>query len=184
MNQCMTAPLEVISTNLQTTPMNVKQILRHVYEQEGIQGFYRGFGASLILCSNPAITSVAFDQLKALLQPPSSGESDIVFNKHASITSWQSFLLGAFAKALATAVTYPYIRSKVPGCVALSTLVSSFTSLSLPHLDMAPEHDRCWSKPMQESVGRVRFSLPKPIRLLEKLLSLIKFRYQQVMGGR
>eukprot|EP00923_Selenidium_pygospionis_P053040 GHVN01091872.1.p1 GENE.GHVN01091872.1~~GHVN01091872.1.p1 ORF type:complete len:342 (+),score=31.61 GHVN01091872.1:119-1144(+) len=113
MNQCMTAPLEVISTNLQTTPMNVKQILRHVYEQEGIQGFYRGFGASLILCSNPAITSVAFDQLKALLQPPSSGESDIVFNKHASITSWQSFLLGAFAKALATAVTYPYIRSKV-----------------------------------------------------------------------
>eukprot|EP00923_Selenidium_pygospionis_P053061 GHVN01091895.1.p1 GENE.GHVN01091895.1~~GHVN01091895.1.p1 ORF type:complete len:286 (+),score=24.71 GHVN01091895.1:119-976(+) len=163
MNQCMTAPLEVISTNLQTTPMNVKQILRHVYEQEGIQGFYRGFGASLILCSNPAITSVAFDQLKALLQPPSSGESDIVFNKHASITSWQSFLLGAFAKALATAVTYPYIRSKVPGCVALSTLVSSFTSLSLPHLDMAPEHDRCWSKPMQESVGRVRLYLPKPI---------------------
>lgn len=30
----------------------------------GVRGFYRGFLASLILCSNPAITNACFDRLK------------------------------------------------------------------------------------------------------------------------
>lgn len=108
MNQFATVPLEVISTNIQITSMSLNQVLKTIYDEEGIKGFYRGFGASLILCSNPAITSVTFDRLRLILQEPSK-----LSEQQEPLTSWQSFVLGAFAKALATSITYPYIRSKV-----------------------------------------------------------------------
>lgn len=89
--QLVTVPLEVVSTNLQTTTMNIRQVLKYVYSQEGLRGFYRGFGASLVLCFNPAITNVVFDQLKDVVQSRerTSGRKDTIM-----LSSWQSFSLG------------------------------------------------------------------------------------------
>ncbi|CBZ54574.1 hypothetical protein NCLIV_050020 [Neospora caninum Liverpool] len=125
-NQCCTAPLEVISTNVQTTGLDYRSVIRKIFRQQGIRGFYRGFAASLILCSNPAITNACFDRLKLLLQvvvaaqarrnvdPILDEETPIDLTQRlAPVTPAQAFCLGALSKALATVITYPYIRSKV-----------------------------------------------------------------------
>ncbi|KYF38705.1 mitochondrial carrier superfamily protein, partial [Toxoplasma gondii ARI] len=117
-NQCFTAPLEVISTNVQTTGLNYRAVIRKIFQQQGFRGFYRGFAASLILCSNPAITNACFDRLKLLLQvvvaaqarrnadPILDEETPLDSNQHLlPITPAQAFCLGALSKALATVVT-------------------------------------------------------------------------------
>eukprot|EP01068_Selenidium_serpulae_P017914 Selendium_serpulae@DN6418_c0_g2_i3.p1 len=107
--QLVTVPLEVVSTNLQTTTMSLRQVLRYVYSQEGVRGFYRGFRASLVLCFNPAITNVVFDKLKDSLHSQKNEDR----KDTAKLSSLQSFVLGALSKGVATAATYPYIRSKI-----------------------------------------------------------------------
>ncbi|PHJ24805.1 carrier superfamily protein [Cystoisospora suis] len=125
-NQCCTAPLEVVSTNVQTSGLNYRAVIRKIFRREGVRGFYRGFLASLILCSNPAITNACFDRLKLLLQivlraharrnigPITDEETPLdAVPRLPPLTPTQAFLLGALSKALATVATYPYIRSKV-----------------------------------------------------------------------
>eukprot|EP00916_Digyalum_oweni_P002086 GHVL01003887.1.p1 GENE.GHVL01003887.1~~GHVL01003887.1.p1 ORF type:complete len:456 (+),score=65.43 GHVL01003887.1:63-1430(+) len=116
LNQCMTAPMEVVTTAMQTssrTPLT--DVIKEIYMQQGIPGFYKGFGASIILCSNPAITNSCFDKLKLVLQNmmvarPSNTTADL---KYPDLSASQLFLIGAIAKAVATVITYPYIRTKV-----------------------------------------------------------------------
>ncbi|KEP64002.1 UNVERIFIED_CONTAM: carrier superfamily protein [Hammondia hammondi] len=117
-NQCFTAPLEVISTNVQTTGLNYRAVIRKIFQQQGFRGFYRGFAASLILCSNPAITNACFDRLKLLLQVVVAAQArrnvDPILDEETPldshqrllpITPAQAFCLGAVSKALATVVT-------------------------------------------------------------------------------
>eukprot|EP00922_Rhytidocystis_sp_ex-Travisia-forbesii_P064402 GHVS01095707.1.p1 GENE.GHVS01095707.1~~GHVS01095707.1.p1 ORF type:complete len:474 (+),score=29.25 GHVS01095707.1:131-1552(+) len=110
LNQILTAPLEVISTNLQVSHLDLRSIVRYIYRSEGLPGFYRGLGASLFLCSNPAITNATFDRLKATTQSVTKGEQGVQLS---DLTAFQSFCLGAFSKTVATIITYPHIRSKV-----------------------------------------------------------------------
>ncbi|PFH37266.1 carrier superfamily protein [Besnoitia besnoiti] len=147
-NQCCTAPLEVVSTNVQTTGLNYRYVIRKIFRREGLRGFYRGFAASLILCSNPAITNACFDRLKLLLQvvvekqarrnidPILDEETPLDTSRRLlPLTSTQAFLLGALSKALATVVTYPYIRSKV-------LLHVQCTGASSHHEASSPESSR------------------------------------------
>lgn len=69
-----------------------------------------GFGASVVLCINPAIQYTVFDQLKALILQRVAARHP---GKRVALTTAQAFLLGAVAKAIATVVTFPYIRAKV-----------------------------------------------------------------------
>jgi hypothetical protein len=57
--------------------------------QDGVQGLWHGLTASLILCSNPAITYGVFRNLKK--------------SSHSNIL--EIFLMGVVSKALATIVT-------------------------------------------------------------------------------
>ncbi|CEL99534.1 unnamed protein product [Vitrella brassicaformis CCMP3155] len=173
LNQCMTAPLEVVTTNLQTSDYTLIPLIANIYKKQGLRGFYRGFLASIVLCSNPAITNAAFDRLKFAVQvvmlvrfqrfrqykdvfpggeeeakraartlgltaipaivhslltnttvPSAPGSLPAPATSAAmtpsqldeelpELTAFQSFIFGALAKALATIVTYPYIRAKV-----------------------------------------------------------------------
>ena len=61
-----------------------------------------------MLCINPAITYTVFEQLKARWLARRRGGK-----RARSLSTAEAFWIGAFAKAVATVVTYPYIRAKV-----------------------------------------------------------------------
>ena len=99
--------------------------IRRIHAEEGFTGFYRGLLPSLILVSNPAIQFVVYEQCIRILSKQAAkqaaasalvvaaGSAAAVAGAAASpavvrLSSVQYFVLGAFAKAVATVATYPY----------------------------------------------------------------------------
>lgn len=96
-----TTPISVVTTRLQATNNTkdtYKSVAATILKEEGVLGFWRGFGASMVLCSNPAITYGVYERVKQILPTQTS--------------PLESFVIGAFTKALATVSTYPYIYAK------------------------------------------------------------------------
>ncbi|GAA5832206.1 hypothetical protein JCM11251_004279 [Rhodosporidiobolus azoricus] len=84
------------------SPSAVK-IAQEIYDEQGIAGFWSGFGSTIFLTSNPAITYYAFAVLQRFVIPA----------KHRTHpTPGQTFICGAFASAIASAITYPLILAK------------------------------------------------------------------------
>lgn len=108
-NMSITLPLEVLTTKQQTGAEG--KAWRKVYDQYGIRGFWRGYVASLVLVSNPAINFTIFDMCKARLQRMIMLKNGVLYVR--ALTMLQAFLLGIFAKSIATVCTYPLIRAKV-----------------------------------------------------------------------
>lgn len=135
LNTCATLPFDVISTRHQTADLGNKRIDREdsedsdeVYDDcsddsvslqhrfpESIQrrlstrirdflSLWKGLTPSLLLCSNPAIHFTVFDMTKAQL---------LRRRGKSNLTMMDAFLLGMFAKFVATITTYPLIRAKV-----------------------------------------------------------------------
>jgi hypothetical protein len=91
-------PTSFISPTLST-----KAIARQIQNEKGIQGFWSGYSASLILTLNPSITFLLHRVFLRLLVPRTR-QSD----PGARIT----FLLAAISKALASTLTYPFSLAK------------------------------------------------------------------------
>ncbi|KAL2916401.1 hypothetical protein HK105_204157 [Polyrhizophydium stewartii] len=108
--QFIVLPIAVVTTRQQTDHESkghsFMEVLKRVVHEDGPQGLWKGLRASLVLCSNPAITYGVFERLKAILLKRQEG-------KPAPLTAGQVFLIGALSKTLATVVTYPYIMAKV-----------------------------------------------------------------------
>ncbi|GAA5887512.1 hypothetical protein JCM6882_001436 [Rhodosporidiobolus microsporus] len=83
-------------------PSAVK-IAREIYDEQGVAGFWSGFGSTVFLTINPAITYYSFAALQRALIPA----------KHRTHpTPGQTFICGALASAIASAITYPLILAK------------------------------------------------------------------------
>lgn len=68
-----------------------------ILKTEGIAGLYAGVRAALVLVINPIIQYTVFEQLKnRVSKTKTPGNLDF-------------FLMGAFSKLCATAITYPYM---------------------------------------------------------------------------
>jgi len=93
------------------SPFCVRGFRARSYNDGGTSAFYRGLNAAVLLCINPAIYNTVFDQLKgrllARIQARSTGK------KVVALTTLQAFVLGIIAKAIATVLTFPYIRTKM-----------------------------------------------------------------------
>ena len=105
--QVFTIPVSVITTRQQTAPQGLRKGLLEtgteiVKTEDGWTGLWRGLKASLILVINPAVTYGAYQRLRLVLFPNKS-----------RLRPWESFILGALAKALATILTQPLIVAKV-----------------------------------------------------------------------
>ncbi|KAF1915795.1 mitochondrial carrier domain-containing protein [Ampelomyces quisqualis] len=110
-----TTPLQQIVTRKQTVAMikddtaaiapssNTTGIARGIIREKGIQGFWSGYSASLILTLNPSITMLLHKVLLRLLVPRTKRD-----NPGARLT----FLVAAISKALASTVTYPFSLAK------------------------------------------------------------------------
>lgn len=110
-NVMVTSPLWVAAmriTTQQRKPSTEKQqefqgvldTMGKITAQEGITALWNGAGASLILVSNPVVQFVAYEWVKKL-------RMRLQVNRGYAIHGIEFFLMGAFAKAVATVLTYP-----------------------------------------------------------------------------
>ncbi|KAG6124512.1 hypothetical protein E4U38_008427 [Claviceps purpurea] len=105
--QLFTIPVAVVTTRQQTARAVERQSLlataREVVEgPDGVSGLWRGLKASLLLVVNPAITYGAYERLRVMF-----------LKDKVNLRPWETFLLGALSKAMATIVTQPLIVAKV-----------------------------------------------------------------------
>lgn len=84
-----------------------------ILSEKGPGGFYKGIEAYTVLCLKPAIQYMVYDQIKkvflAARPPPQGGAKKVA----QSLSAAEAFLLGMFARVVATMLTYPYLRAKI-----------------------------------------------------------------------
>ncbi|KAJ1555080.1 ADP/ATP carrier protein, partial [Cladochytrium tenue] len=106
LSQLLTLPVAVVATRQQTAPRSERagalRTATHVVAADGPAGLWRGLRASLVLCSNPAITYGAFERLRAALVA-----AKLARGRSAALGSLDIFAVGAASKTLATVATYP-----------------------------------------------------------------------------
>lgn len=111
-----TTPIQNIVTRKQTAAMtalegssnispasSTRDIAHEIRKEKGLQGFWSGYSASLILTLNPSMTMLLHKVLLRLLVPQSKRD-----DPGARIT----FLIAATSKALASTITYPFQLAK------------------------------------------------------------------------
>ncbi|RYO66937.1 hypothetical protein AA0113_g5004 [Alternaria arborescens] len=111
-----TTPIQQIVTRKQTAAMmkqessttipplsSTRDIAWEIRREKGVQGFWSGYSASLILTLNPSITMLLHKALLRLVVPRANRD-----NPGARMT----FLLAAISKVLASTVTYPFSLAK------------------------------------------------------------------------
>jgi len=115
-NVMLTCPLWVANTRIKLQKnSNVKdskaksvkpysglfECMQRIYEEEGAVALWNGAGSSLMLVSNPTINFVVYDKVKQTI------DARIKESGRKYLTSFEIFVTGAIAKALATIFTYP-----------------------------------------------------------------------------
>lgn len=112
-----TTPIQNIVTRKQTAAMtaldgsstgvppasSTRDIANEIIKEKGLQGFWSGYSASLILTLNPSLTMLLHKVLLRLLVTQEKRD-----NPGARIT----FLIAATSKALASTITYPFQLAK------------------------------------------------------------------------
>ncbi|XP_067859659.1 peroxisomal membrane protein PMP34 isoform X2 [Heptranchias perlo] len=108
-NVLLTTPMWVVNTRLklqgakfrkedihQTEYKGILDAFQQIITNEGVRSLWNGILPSLILVSNPAIQFMFYEGLKRK-----------VSKAGRRISSWEIFMIGAIAKAIATTATYP-----------------------------------------------------------------------------
>ena len=100
--QIFVNPLSVIQTRIIANKRTggIIQTANSIIKNEGILALYKGIIPTFILCINPAIQYLVFDNLKACYTSRKP-------------TAMENFIMGAISKVIATISTYPYIMAKV-----------------------------------------------------------------------
>ncbi|KAE9367726.1 putative peroxisomal adenine nucleotide transporter 1 [Stipitochalara longipes BDJ] len=110
-----TTPISNIVTRKQTssmisarssspyTSLSVSDIAQSIRSEKGLQGFWSGYSASLILTLNPSITFFLYEFFKRAFLPRANRD-----DPGARIT----FLMAAVSKSIASTITYPFSLAK------------------------------------------------------------------------
>ncbi|KAG0287390.1 hypothetical protein BGZ96_008667 [Linnemannia gamsii] len=100
--------------------VSARSIVREIYAQDGITGFWAGYAPTVILSLNPSITYFLFETIKKTIlarqlkaaHAGSASPSKSILAAAASLTSLQIFFISACSKAIASFLTYPLILTK------------------------------------------------------------------------
>jgi hypothetical protein len=95
--------LSARSSSSATTSPSVTEIAHSIRAEKGLQGFWSGYSASLILTLNPSITFFLYETFKRAFLPRAKRD-----DAGARIT----FLMAAMSKAIASTITYPFSLAK------------------------------------------------------------------------
>lgn len=116
-SKLLTTPIANIVTRKQTSSMlaagdpqrsrsksqSVRAIAEHIHAEKGLQGFWSGYSASLVLTLNPSLTFFFYETFKRILLPRT---------QRASPPPQATFFLAAISKAIASSITYPFSLAK------------------------------------------------------------------------
>ncbi|XP_061973656.1 peroxisomal nicotinamide adenine dinucleotide carrier isoform X2 [Populus nigra] len=98
-NVLLTNPIWVVVTRMQ---------IQELYDEAGIQGFWKGVFPTLIMVSNPSMQFMLYETMLKKLKKKRA----LVKQGDTGVTALEIFLLGALAKLGATVVTYPLLVVK------------------------------------------------------------------------
>ena len=112
----LTTPIANLVTRKQTSSMlssrepgkdteqaSLHSIASQIRAEKGVQGFWSGYSASLVLTLNPSLTFFFFEALKRTL---------LSRRQRQSPSPQTTFLLAAISKAMASTITYPFSLAK------------------------------------------------------------------------
>ncbi len=116
-SKLLTTPIANVVTRLQTSSMvaarsngifststaTVRSVANDIRSEKGLQGFWSGYSASLILTLNPSLTFFFFETFKRVT---------LARHRRADPPALATFILAAMSKALASAITYPFSLAK------------------------------------------------------------------------
>ena len=89
--------------NKETDQGSIRKISHQIHQEKGLQGFWSGYSASLILTLNPSLTFFFFETLKRAMLPRET---------RTNPTPQAIFLLAALSKVIASSITYPFQLAK------------------------------------------------------------------------
>ena len=99
------------------------EMMQHIANDEGVLQLWHGTWSSLLLVSNPAIQYFLYEQIRVWVlgikndrqhrRQLAHGHRDDGHNKILQLTAVEAFAFGAFAKTIATVVTYPLQLAQV-----------------------------------------------------------------------
>ncbi len=117
----ITLPLDCWTTKIQTNSSGKAPfaiLMSMLSEGDGIKGMYKGIQAYTVLCLKPSIQYTIFEQVKGILiarkrlvQSGQGRSNDR--NNSETLSAVEAFILGMFARTVATIVVFPYLRAKV-----------------------------------------------------------------------
>ncbi len=111
----LTTPVANIVTRKQTSALvssrsrsapskpTIRDIASQIHSEKGLQGFWSGYSASLILTLNPSITFFLYETFKRSLLPRTQRDNP---------STTATFFLAAISKAIASTITYPFSLAK------------------------------------------------------------------------
>ena len=98
----ITLPIDCLSTAIQTSKKESAVALMMTILKEG--NMYKGIQAYYVLCFKPALQYTVFEQVKAVM---------VKGRKQKTLSAAEAFLLGMFARTVATIAVFPFVRAKV-----------------------------------------------------------------------
>jgi hypothetical protein len=129
-----TTPISNIVTRKQTAAMisarsgskdyepSVSDIAASIRDEKGIQGFWSGYSASLVLTLNPSITFFLYETFRRTFLLRAQRD-----DPGARIT----FLMAAFSKAIASTITYPFSLAKARAQISSKPPVDKASAIKL-----------------------------------------------------
>lgn len=120
-NVLLTSPLWVVNTRMKLEKKSYSSLIQGLIDigkKEGAVGLWSGTIPSLLLVSNPAIQFMVYEMVKRY------------FVSKSSFHTYEAFLTGAIAKAVATTLTYPLqlVQSRLRAGTSLKPLMSAVKS--------------------------------------------------------
>ncbi|PPQ92429.1 hypothetical protein CVT25_008650 [Psilocybe cyanescens] len=131
-SRVVSTPLNIVTLKLQTEREDVEEsvesrsmgmtdIIKSIYKDQGLVGFWRGFQTSILLSLNPSITLAFFQMYRRLLTLAKSSRFRSVqaatrtlnlAPPSANLRPWEAFFGGAISNSIAVILLYPLILGK------------------------------------------------------------------------
>ncbi|KAI9815468.1 MAG: hypothetical protein M1827_002602 [Pycnora praestabilis] len=183
----LTTPIANIVTRKQTASMvaarspassqppspSARDIALQIRDEKGLQGFWSGYSASLILTLNPSLTFFFYETFKQNLLPHSQRDKP-----SASAT----FFLAAISKAIASTITYPFSLAKARA-QASSAAIDDNDAEVKEGLEQVSGGELSGSKPTRRAARSTVFSTILHIARTEGMGALYEGLSGEVLKG-
>ncbi|KAF9256741.1 mitochondrial carrier [Marasmius fiardii PR-910] len=122
-SRAISTPLSLITLRLQTERSNdadeeeesesrhesgVRSVVRKIYNEDGLAGFWKGFQTTTLLCLNPSLTLSFFQVFRRALALSKRTPKSVVIDP----TPREAFVGGAISSSIAVSILYPLILAK------------------------------------------------------------------------